>query len=139
MFGAEPVIHRDNNSRNLTRKPPANGVVSERSRREKREPSAVEENNNGKRGRRSRGGWRGNEETEPEVSTGVDGDVGGLNAVKGVGVRVGFEVEEVHETAVDGAVGTASGVGEGGEEGDGEAGLPWEEGLGSCRRFGGRH
>lgn len=128
MFGGEPVIHGNNNSRSPTRKLSANGVVSERCRRKKREAATVEENNDGKR-RRSVGGC-GNEKPEPEISTWVDGDVGGLNAIDGVRVRLGFVVENIHETAVDGAIGATDGVGEGGEEGDGEAGLPWEEGLG---------
>lgn len=75
----------------------------------------------------------GHENPEREVSTGVDGDVGGLNAVDGVVVRFGFPVENVHETTVVSAVRAASNFGEGEEEGNEEASLPWKEGLESGR------
>ena len=58
----------------------------------------------------------GDEEAEPEVARGIDGDVGGFDAVDGLGVGVSLEVQEVEEVAIDGAVTAAGGVGHGGED-----------------------
>lgn len=55
------------------------------------------------------------ENPEPEVSGRVDGDVVGSDAFDGFGVGRSFDVEEVEEAAVDGAVAAACGVGYGGE------------------------
>lgn len=89
----------------------------------------MEEDDDGKGG--GDGGGRG-EEAEPEVAGGVDGDVGGFDTVDGVGARGELAVEEVEETAVDGAIGAARGVDEEVEERGQYAKLPRKV------RFGGR-
>ena len=50
------------------------------------------------------GGGGGCEDTKPEVSVGVNGDVFSRNAVNGFGFGLGLIIEEVHETAFNGAV-----------------------------------
>ena len=47
------------------------------------------------------GGDRGSEKTEPEVAGGVDGNVGGLDAVNVVATWWGFGVKEVNGMAID--------------------------------------
>lgn len=65
----------------------------------------MEEYDDGKGGG---GGGRG-EEAKPEVAFGIDSDVGGGDGVDRVGVGRELGVEEVEETAVDGAVRAARG------------------------------
>jgi len=100
----EAVVDGDDDGGDSPAEPPADGVVGKRIRREEREAAAVEENNDGEA---AAGGGCGVKDSEPEVPFGVDGDVLGGNTVNGFGVRLGFAIEEVHETAVNGAVRTA--------------------------------
>lgn len=71
--------------------------------------------------------WR--EEAEPEIASGIDGDVGGGDA-DGVdafgGGRCCFEVYEVEETAVDGAVAAGAGGPDEMEHEQLESGQQWQ-------------
>ena len=103
----EAVVDGDDDGVESPAESPADSVVAEGGRGEERESAAVEEDNDGKGGA---GTARGREEAEPDVFGGVDGDVLGGNAVNRGGVGVGLAVENVVETAVNGAVTTACDV-----------------------------
>ena len=134
ILRGKTVIYGDNDGLKFTSETSANGVVCEGSWGEIGEATAVEENDDGKRRRVDGVSVSGGEDSEPEVSIGVEGEVGGFNGVSGSGVGGDLAVEEVHETAVEGAVGAADGVSDGGEEVEREAGFPWEERLRLRRR-----
>jgi len=65
------------------------------------------------------GGGGGDEDTEPEVAGWVDGDVGGVHAINDGGVGRSVAVNEFKEATVDGVVGAARGVADGGEKKNG--------------------
>jgi len=81
----------------------------------------VEEDDDGKGGG---GGGRG-EEAKPEVAFGIDGDIGGGDGVDRVVVGRELAVEEVEETAVDGAVRAARGFEKEIKQRGEYAELPW--------------
>lgn len=85
VLGTETVINRDNNSRKFACEPTANCVVGFGGGREEGEAATVEEYED--REGSGDGGGGGSEETKPEVAGGVDGDVGGLYALDGIGSR----------------------------------------------------
>ena len=73
----------------------------------------------------SLGGAR-KEVAEPEVPGGVDGDVGCGDAVNWLVGGGDFEINEVNETAVDGAITSERSVCEEPEGCDEESDLPWK-------------
>ena len=79
-----------------------------------------------------RGGSGGGEEAKPEVACGIDSDVGGGDAVDRVGIRRELGVEEVEETAVDGAVRAARGFEKERKQRGHYAELPWNGWFGGC-------
>lgn len=122
MFGTETVVYGHDKSGEFAGETTANGVVGFGSGAEVSEATSVEENEDGN----GRGGIGGGEETEPEWAGGVDGDVRCGNGVDGVGIRTALDVQEVHETTVDGAVRATAGVADGGDEGQSKSGCPWD-------------
>jgi len=96
------IVDGDNNGIDLTAESPAHGVIPKRVRREESEAAAVEENDNGNNS--VTGGGSGCEDTKPEVSVGVNCDVFSRNAFNGFGFGSGLIIEEVHETAINGAI-----------------------------------
>ena len=110
VLRAEAVVDRDDNGGEPATKPPANGVVGKGSRGEESKATAVEENNDRKRGCTGGDGGGGSKDAEPEISSGVDGNVFGGNAVDGGGVRLNFAVKKIEETAINGAVRATRGV-----------------------------
>ena len=63
----------------------------------------------------SGGGLPGSVEAETEVAGGIDGGVGGGDALDGFLIGRGFEVNEAEEAAVDGTVAVERDVGHGGD------------------------
>lgn len=69
----------------------------------------MEEDDDRERGR----GWRrGDEDSDSEVVTGVDGEVGGTDASRGTEGGGGMKGEEREEPAVDCAIRATRGVGQ---------------------------
>lgn len=112
MFRSETVVNGDNERGKLAGEPTTNGVVSLGGRAEVGEAASVEENDYRKKGI---GGEGGREEAKPEIAGGIDGGVRGGDRVGGFGIRRGFEVEEAEEAAVEGAIGAAGGIRDGGD------------------------
>ena len=72
------------------------------------------------------GGFRREEEAEPEVPGGVDYGVGGGYAVRRFGGGRAFEIHEAEETAVDGAVTAETGIDDGVCDGERKSEHPWK-------------
>ncbi|KAL0917661.1 hypothetical protein M5K25_012740 [Dendrobium thyrsiflorum] len=123
----EAVVDGDDDGRDLAGEPSAEEVVAAVVSGEVCKAAAVEEDDEWKVVVADVGG--GEEEANPEVSVGVDGEVVGVDAALRDGVGGGSEMEEGEETAVDGAVGASGGIGDGGEEGDAKTHRPWKRGL----------
>ncbi|KAH0460312.1 hypothetical protein IEQ34_010975 [Dendrobium chrysotoxum] len=123
----EAVVDGDDDRRDLAGEASAEEIVAAVVGGEVCEAAAVEEDDE----------WKvlaaavgcGEEEANPEVSVGVDGEVEGVDAALRGGVWGGSEIDEGEETAVDRAVGASGGLGDGGEEGDGKTQRPWKCGL----------
>lgn len=112
MFRSETVIDGDNESRKLAGEPTTNGVVCVGGGTEADEAASMKENDDGKE---ETGGEGGREEAKPEIAGSIEGGVRGGDRVGGFGVRGGLEVEEAEEAAVDGAIGAAGRIIEGGD------------------------
>lgn len=78
MFWSETVVDGDDDGRDLAGELAANGVVGEVIGAEECEAAAVKEDGDGE----GRGAGMGNEDADPEVTGGVDGEIGGGDAVK---------------------------------------------------------
>ncbi|XAR55683.1 hypothetical protein NMG60_11035840 [Bertholletia excelsa] len=72
------------------------------------------------------GGGSGDKEAEPEVARGVDCVVGGRDTGEGFAGGRGFDVEELHEGAVHGAVGASATVGGDAEACNHQPRFPWK-------------
>lgn len=57
---------------------------------------------------------------EPDVAGGINGRVGGGDALDGFLIGRGFKVNKAHEAAVDGTVAAKRDFGHGGEYGEGQ-------------------
>lgn len=127
MLRRQTIVHRHHHGGDLAGETPANLIVDPRVGGKIDEAAAVEEHNH----RESGSGIDRDEKPDPEVARGVDGDVGGFDAVAGFGVgRYPEAAQGLHhaeETAVDGAVGAAGGIGDGAEKEEGDAGLEGEQ------------
>lgn len=91
MFGGQTIVNRNNKRRDFTRETAANGVVGHRGSAEESESTSVKENDDGS----GAGGGGGREETEPEISGGVDLGVEGGNGVDWFRIGRNVKVQEV--------------------------------------------
>ena len=109
MLRREAVVDGDDGGGEIAGESPAEVVEGLGIGGEEDEPAAVEVDDNGKILARG-GGFRREEEAEPEVPGGVDYCVGGGYAVRRFGGGRALEIHEAEETAVDGAVTAETGI-----------------------------
>lgn len=125
----QTIVHRHHDGGDLARETPANLVVDPDIGGKIDEAAAVEEHKH-----REFGGGIGrarDEKADPEVARGVEGEVGGFDALAGFGVgrypEAAQGLRHGEETAVDGAVGAGGDIGDGVEKEEGDAGLEGEQ------------
>lgn len=131
VFRGQTIVDGDDNRRDLSCEPAADVVVGLEIGGQIDEATAVEEDDDGEPSIRFRFRLRmtRDEESEPEVARGVDGNVKGLDAVAGFGIGSSLEadgIEESKKSTVDGAIAAPGGVVEGIEEEESDARLPRE-------------
>lgn len=129
VFRGQTIVDGDENRRDLSCEPAADVVVGLEIGGQIDEATAVEEDDDGEPSIRFRLRMTRDEESEPEVARGVDGNVKGLDAVAGFGIGRRLEAEGIEESkksTVDGAIAAPGGVVEGIEEEESDARLPRE-------------
>lgn len=129
VFRGQTIVDGDDNRRDLSCEPAADVVVGLEIGGQIDEATAVEEDDDGEPSIRFRLRMTRDEESEPEVARGVDGNVKGLDAVAGFGIGRRLEAEGIEESkksTVDGAIMAPGGVVEGIEEEESDARLPRE-------------
>lgn len=92
VFRGEAVVDRDYNGGDLTGEAATDDVVGLIVRSEEGESATVEEDNDGEIP--ATGGIGRDEEADPEIAGGIDGDVDGSDVADRVRVRSGAEIDE---------------------------------------------
>ena len=109
MLRSEAVVHGDDGGGEFASEAAAVAVERLGVGGEEHEPAAVEVDDDGEI-LAGNGGFSREEEAEPEVPRGVDGGVGGGDAVNRFCRGRDFEIQEAQEAAINGAVTEETGV-----------------------------